>query len=90
MLYSVPACVWPETWLELKEQKNQGAKVINLGFQNSPAGTILACEQIESILIVHIYKINLTYGHTHLLFHKENSKSGIEPRLDTNYTSNKI
>lgn len=76
--------------MELKEQKNQGAKAINLGSQSSPAGTILACEQIESILIVRIFKINLTYGHTHLFFQKENSKSGTEPRLDTNYTSNKI
>lgn len=89
MLYSVPAFVWPEPWLELKEQKNQGAKAINLGSQNSPAGTILAHEQIGSILIMHTYKINLTYGHTHSFFHKENSKSGIQPRLDKNYTSNK-
>ena len=75
--------------MELEEQKNQGAIAINLGFPNSPAGAILAHEQIGSILIMHIYNINLTYGHTHLFFHKENSKSGIEPRLDTNYTSNK-
>lgn len=74
MLYSVPACVWPEPWLEMKEQKNQGAKAINLGSQNSPAGTLLAHEQIGSILIVHIYKINLTYGHIDFFFIKKIAK----------------
>lgn len=84
MLCFVPAWFWPEPQLEPDGQKNQGAIAINLGTPNPPAGTILTHEKIVLILIVCIYNINLTYGHTHVLFHKENSKSGIEPRLDTN------